>query len=152
MARVLCTIFSRQTLENRDWKTRARSHVTADSTGRPGHVGDHPGPYGPQKRRGDPQRDTRRFRPTRSGAARYERSGERKAYRAGHYGRDLTVKAGKVSLKVPKTDESLPGARYQRCMVHFGRNVLARVDPGNRDWAADALKAVWIGNGVLDCF
>ncbi|MFY1809999.1 hypothetical protein ACJ8L6_11210 [Bifidobacterium longum subsp. longum] len=37
-------------------------------------------------------------------------------------------------------------------MVHFGRNVLARVDPGNRDWAADALKAMWIGNGVLDCF
>ena len=42
------------------------------------------------------------------------------------------------------------GARYQRCMVHFGRNVLARVDTGNRDWEADALKAVWIGNGVLD--
>ena len=36
-----------------------------------------------------------------TGVTRYERSGERKAYRAGHYERDLTVKAGKVSLKVP---------------------------------------------------
>lgn len=29
-----------------------------------------------------------------TGAARYERSGERRAYRAGHYERNLTVKAG----------------------------------------------------------
>jgi len=28
-------------------------------------------------------------------------------------------------------------------MVHFERNILARVNPGNRDWAADALKAVF---------
>lgn len=27
-------------------------------------------------------------------------------------------------------------------MVHFERNILARVNPGNRDWAADALKAI----------
>lgn len=33
-----------------------------------------------------------------TGAARYERSGERKAYRAGHYERDLTVKAGRMSV------------------------------------------------------
>ena len=31
-----------------------------------------------------------------TGAARYERTGDRKAYRAGHYERDLTVKAGTV--------------------------------------------------------
>ena len=221
-----------------------------------------------------------------TGAARYERSGERKAYRAGHYERDLTVKAGKMSLKVPKlkgavveealidmylagvstrqvddvsqllwgdrmpsqtlsdklkkvyadidewrgrpleqdypylfmdgvwhkrcwggsvenvsilvavgvgmdgrrevlsvaegmkedseswrefikgmlarglkgvrlvtgdrcaglvaaVNELLPGARYQRCMVHFERNILAKVNPKNRDWAADALKAIF---------
>lgn len=36
-----------------------------------------------------------------------------------------------------------PGARYQRCMVHFERNILAKVNPKNRDWAADALKAVF---------
>ena len=47
-------------------ETRARSHVAADSTGRPGHVGDHPGPDGPQERRGDVERDARRFRPMRS--------------------------------------------------------------------------------------
>ncbi len=34
------------------------SHVT--STGRPGHVGDHIGPSGPQERRGDLERDARR--------------------------------------------------------------------------------------------
>lgn len=27
--------------------------------------------------------------------------------------------------------------------MHFERNILARVNPGNRDWAADALKAVF---------
>jgi putative transposase len=37
----------------------------------------------------------------------------------------------------------LPGARYQRCMVHFMRNVLARVSPRHTRWAADALKAVF---------
>ena len=37
-----------------------------------------------------------------TGAARYERSGSRKAYRTGHYERDLTVKAGKLSVRVPK--------------------------------------------------
>lgn len=36
-----------------------------------------------------------------------------------------------------------PGACYQRCMVHFECNVLAKVNPGNREWAADALKAVF---------
>ena len=35
-------------------------------------------------------------------AARYERTGERKAYRAGHYERKLTAKAGRLALKVPK--------------------------------------------------
>lgn len=34
------------------------------------------------------------------GAERYERGGDRKAYRAVHYERDLTVKAGKMSLMV----------------------------------------------------
>ena len=59
-----------------------------------------------------------------TGAARYERSGERKAYRAGHYERDLTVKAGKMSLKVPKLKgavfESAVIERYRRrgCCVH----------------------------------
>lgn len=34
-------------------------------------------------------------------AARYERSGDRKAFRAGHYDR-LTANAGKLNLRVPK--------------------------------------------------
>ena len=37
-----------------------------------------------------------------TGAARYERKEGRKAYRAGHYERKLTAKAGRLALKVPK--------------------------------------------------
>ncbi|KFI75026.1 putative transposase [Bifidobacterium mongoliense DSM 21395] len=48
-----------------------------------------------------------------TGAARYERSGGRKAYRAGHYGRDLTVKAGKLSVRVPK----LKGALFESAVI-----------------------------------
>lgn len=44
---------------------------------------------------------------------------------------------------VAAVNELLPGARYQRCMVHFVRNILAKVNPKNRDWAADALKAIF---------
>ena len=44
---------------------------------------------------------------------------------------------------VAAVNELLPGARYQRCMVHFERNILAKVNPKNRDWAADALKAIF---------
>jgi transposase-like protein len=48
-----------------------------------------------------------------TGAARYERSGGRKAYRAGHYGRDLTVKAGKMTVRVPK----LKGAVFESAVI-----------------------------------
>ena len=44
---------------------------------------------------------------------------------------------------VAAVNELLPGARYQRCMVHFERNILAKVNPKNRDWAADTLKAIF---------
>ena len=44
---------------------------------------------------------------------------------------------------VAAVNELLPGARYQRCMVHFERNILAKVNPKNRDWAADALQAIF---------
>lgn len=51
-------------------------------------------------------------------AARYERSGGRKAYRAGHYERSLTAKAGRLELKVPKLKgvlfESAVIERYRR--------------------------------------
>lgn len=30
----------------------------------------------------------------------------------------------------------LPGARCQRCMVHFIRNVLSKVPPSHREWAS----------------
>ena len=37
----------------------------------------------------------------------------------------------------------LPDARYQRCMVHFMRNVLSKVSHKHAAWAASALKAVF---------
>ena len=46
-------------------------------------------------------------------AARYERSGERKAYRAGRYERSPTVKAGRLGLKVPK----LKGAVFESAVI-----------------------------------
>ena len=46
-------------------------------------------------------------------AARYERNGERRAYRAGHYGRRLTAKAGRLELKVPK----LKGAVFESAVI-----------------------------------
>ena len=46
-------------------------------------------------------------------AARYERSGGRKAYRAGHYDRSLTAKAGRLELKVPK----LKGAVFASAVI-----------------------------------
>ena len=46
-------------------------------------------------------------------AARYERSGGRKAYRAGHYERSLTAKAGRLELKVPK----LKGALFESAVI-----------------------------------
>ena len=46
-------------------------------------------------------------------AARYERNGERKAYRAGHYERSLTAKAGRLELKVPK----LKGAVFESAVI-----------------------------------
>lgn len=48
-----------------------------------------------------------------TGAARYERTRDRKAYRVGHYERDLTVKAGTVTLKVPK----LKGALFESAVI-----------------------------------
>ena len=44
-------------------------------------------------------------------AAKYERTGERKAYRAGHYDRSLTAKAGRLALKVPKLKGAVFGPR-----------------------------------------
>lgn len=58
-----------------------------------------------------------------TGAVRYERKEGRKAYRAGHYERTLTAKAGRLELRVPKTQgrglrirghRTLPQAGVQR--------------------------------------
>lgn len=44
---------------------------------------------------------------------------------------------------VPTVNSMLPKARYQRCMVHFMRNVLSKTPPTHRQWASAALKAVF---------
>ena len=48
-----------------------------------------------------------------TGAARYERKEGRKAYRAGHYERKLTAKAGRLGLKVPK----LKGISFETAII-----------------------------------
>ena len=56
-----------------------------------------------------------------TGAARYERSAGRKAYRAGHYERDPSVKAGRMSLKVPKLKGAIFSSAVIDRIVHHGR-------------------------------
>ena len=48
-----------------------------------------------------------------TGAVRYERKEGRKAYRAGHYERTLTAKAGRLELRVPK----LKGAVFESAVI-----------------------------------
>lgn len=44
---------------------------------------------------------------------------------------------------VATVNSMLPKAKYQRCMVHFMRNVLSKTPPSHREWASAALKAVF---------
>lgn len=60
-----------------------------------------------------------------TGAARYERSGGRKVYRAGHYERNLTAKAGRLGLKVPK----LKGEVFESAVIERHRRREESVDP-----------------------
>lgn len=70
-----------------------------------------------------------------AGATCYERSVGRKAYRAGHYERDLTVKAGRMSLKVPKPKGAIFSSavidRYRR-REESARGGADRHVPGRR--------------------
>ena len=63
--------------------------------------------------------------PQKNNAARYERAGERKAYRAGHYDRSLTAKAGRLGLKVPK----LKGEVFESAVIERHRRREESVDP-----------------------
>lgn len=51
--------------------------------------------------------------------------GERKAYRAGHYDRSLTAKAGRLGLKVPK----LKGEVFESAVIERHRRREESVDP-----------------------
>ncbi|KAB5967313.1 IS256 family transposase, partial [Bifidobacterium adolescentis] len=62
-------------------------------------------------------------------AARYERKTDRKAFRAGHYERTLTAKAGKLSLKVPK----LKGALFESAVIERYRRRESSVEEALRD-------------------
>ena len=71
----------------------------------------------------------------------------RRSFIAGMLARGLKgvrlVTGDRCAGLVAAVGDLLPRARYQRCMVHFERSILARADPKNRDWAADALRAVF---------
>ena len=64
-----------------------------------------------------------------TGAARYERSGGRKAYRTGHYERSLTAKAGRLELKVPK----LKGAVFESAVIERYRRREQSVEKSSTD-------------------
>ena len=53
----------------------------------------------------------------------------------------LVVGDGRAGL-VATVGEMLPQAGYQRCMVHFMRNVLSKVPPTHREWASAAPEAI----------
>lgn len=53
------------------------------------------------------------------------------------------VAGGRRAGLASTVNSMLPKARYQRCMVHFMRNVLSKTPPSHREWAAVALKAVF---------
>ena len=89
------------------------------------------------------------------GAGPYERTDERAAYRAGHYERGFLswlksrglrgvrmFTGDKAAGMVGSIAEVFPGARYQRCTVHFYRNALAKVPKSKRPKAAAMLKAI----------
>src|SRR5207245_8468892 len=65
-------------------------------------------------------------------AERYERTEAHQGTRAGSYQQQLHTKVGEVSLKVPNLrtlPEFYPEAMWQRCTVHFYRNVWTAVPP-----------------------
>lgn len=95
----------------------------------------------------------------------YARDEDRQGYRAGHYDRSFTTTAGEVNLRMPKLkgrgldgvklvigDKALgmiesigqvfPDAKYQRCTVHFYRNVLSSVPQQKSRTVAKMLKAI----------
>ncbi|MCI1832284.1 MAG: transposase, partial [Bifidobacterium sp.] len=92
--------------------------------------GDPIGSHGVREGRRDPWAGCRTLRADEiTGAARYERSCSRKACRAGHYERDLTVRAGKMAVKVPKLRGALSGsAAGERCRRREGSVGEAPVD------------------------
>lgn len=64
MARVLCTIFAKT--KNRDWKPGDGTKTLEHHTDRPEPARDQARPADHRKDDTDPQRDARRFRPTKS--------------------------------------------------------------------------------------
>ena len=98
-------------------------------------------------------------------AARYERNEARQGHRSGHYDRNLTTAAGNVTLHMPRlkrcgldgvkllvgdkclgmleaVGEVFPDAKYQRCVVHFYRNVFSVVPKSKAKLVAKMLKAI----------
>ena len=67
------------------------------------------------------------------GAERHARTAERKAYRAGHYDRGLTMSSGEVTIRMPK----LKGARFTTAVIERYRRrespvEEAMIEPGFR--------------------
>ena len=113
MARVLCTIFSRQT-KNRNWKAGRAAMPDSNIIQIDQNL------FETKLDRLVTEKMTQILNAMLdaeadeiTGAARYERKEGRKAYRAGHYERTLTAKAGRLELRVPK----LKGAVFESAVI-----------------------------------
>lgn len=120
MARVLCTIFSRQTNKTASAKTGRGPCPTTNTI-----IQIDQNLLETELDRLVTEKITRILNAILdaeadeiTGAARYERTNDRKAFRAGHYDRRLTAKAGQLELKIPKLKsavfESAVIERYRR--------------------------------------
>ena len=114
MARVLCTIFSRQTKESQIGKQDTTAMPDSNIIQIDQHM------FETKLDRLVSEKMTQILNAMLdaeadeiTGAARYERKADRKAFRAGHYERTLTAKAGRLELKVPK----LKGAIFESAVI-----------------------------------
>ena len=87
-----------------------------------------------------------------TGAARYERKEGRKAYRAGHYERTLTAKAGRLELRVPKLKgavfESAVIERYRRRESSVEEALMTSTDGAPGHWNPNTRTCSWTACGT----
>ena len=77
----------------------------------------------------------------KTGAPKGSHSQGRTGYRCGYRVRRFDTRLGTVYLSVPK--KILHGTSWQRCKVHFMRNILAYVPQKDKEKVAARLRLIW---------